>query len=64
LEKANTYINKIKADLGGTEILKPLEFIFKQNPNQEFQRCVFLLTGKLSFSNILHNNRWRSIKCK
>lgn len=45
LEEANKYLKNMKANLGGTEILKPLEFVFKKQVTDEYRRCVFVLTG-------------------
>ena len=52
LEKARALVEKLKADLGGTEILPPLQAIFNQ-PRQEGQRLkqLFILTdGEVSNS--------------
>ncbi|EAR93851.2 type A von willebrand factor domain protein (macronuclear) [Tetrahymena thermophila SB210] len=44
LEKAISNISKYKADLGGTEIYKPLKNVFVQNKIQGYNKQVFLLT--------------------
>lgn len=44
MEKAISNISKYKADLGGTEIYKPLKNVFVQNKIQGYNKQVFLLT--------------------
>lgn len=44
LEKACTYIHKMRADLGGTNLLLPLEFIFEKASKLGTPRIVFLMT--------------------
>lgn len=44
LNKAMNYVNKMRADLGGTNLILPLEFIFDQPSKRGRPRIVFLLT--------------------
>ena len=44
LEKACTYVNKMRADLGGTNLLLPLEFIFEKPTKRGVGRTVFMVT--------------------
>lgn len=44
LEKAMNCVNKMRADLGGTNLILPLEFIFEQPSKRGRPRIVFLLT--------------------
>lgn len=49
LNTAKAYAGKIDADLGGTEILRPLEIIFKKPLIEGYLRQVFVLTdGEVS----------------
>ncbi|XP_048773309.1 von Willebrand factor A domain-containing protein 5A-like isoform X2 [Ostrea edulis] len=49
LEKAMHLQRKMGADMGGTEIFKPLENVFKNKPSGSYARQVFLLTdGQVS----------------
>ncbi|KAI9556533.1 hypothetical protein GHT06_016323 [Daphnia sinensis] len=49
LNTAKTYAENIDANLGGTEILQPLEIIFKKPPIEGYLRQVFVLTdGEVS----------------
>lgn len=46
-ENMNTAINQLnsfKADLGGTEILEPLEYVLNSAPETQYPRTIFLLT--------------------
>lgn len=46
---AKNHVNSFEADLGGTEILYPLEFIFDQHEGLEQNRIVFVMTdGEVS----------------
>ncbi|XP_057373545.1 von Willebrand factor A domain-containing protein 5A-like [Daphnia carinata] len=52
LNTAKAYAEKIDANLGGTEILQPLEIIFKKPPIDGYLRQVFVLTdGEVSNAN-------------
>ena len=45
MEKATRFAEKMQADFGGTELLAPLQFIFKQKPQSSgLPRQVFILT--------------------
>lgn len=44
LGKAINYVNKMRADLGGTNLILPLEFIFEQPTKRGRPRVVFLIT--------------------
>ena len=45
MEKASTFAEKMQADFGGTELLAPLQSIFKQKPQSSgLPRQVFILT--------------------
>ena len=44
LDRAIAIITSYDADLGGTEILDPLEDIFEEQPDPKFPRLIFLLT--------------------
>jgi len=44
LEKALDYLAKVSADLGGTEVLKPLSHIYSIPPAQRVERSIVLLT--------------------
>ena len=44
LKKATDLAKSMKADLGGTEILQPLQWVFSQNPVKGHPRQLFLLT--------------------
>ena len=44
LDKAMKHANKLSADLGGTELLRPLEYVFDQKPVSGLPRQVFVLT--------------------
>ena len=44
LDKAMKHSQEIDADLGGTELLSPLDHIFRQKPAAGFSRQVFVLT--------------------
>ncbi|MGB6995691.1 MAG: VIT domain-containing protein, partial [Thermoanaerobaculia bacterium] len=44
LNKATRHIEQMDADLGGTEILSPLEAIFELPPHPELPRQLFILT--------------------
>lgn len=49
LETASQYVSSMQADLGGTELLLPLQWIFSQNTATEAERQVFVLTdGQVS----------------
>ncbi|XP_032233740.2 von Willebrand factor A domain-containing protein 5B1 isoform X2 [Nematostella vectensis] len=43
-EHACNYVQKMRADLGGTNLILPLEFIFNQPPKKGIPRFVFMLT--------------------
>ncbi|CAF2625252.1 unnamed protein product [Rotaria sp. Silwood2] len=48
-QKAEQLITKMKADLGGTELMGPLQWIEQHSPNQGRARQIFLLTdGEIS----------------
>ncbi|XP_048773306.2 von Willebrand factor A domain-containing protein 5A-like isoform X2 [Ostrea edulis] len=55
LEEAMHLQRNMRADMGGTEIFKPLENVFKNKPSGSYARQVFLLTdGQVSsVSNIV-----------
>jgi hypothetical protein len=57
LEQATSWVGSKGADLGATDLLKPLLDIFSTPPNPNYPRQVFVLTGKA--------NRciWRSHNC-
>mmetsp|Transcript_39224 Transcript_39224/g.34914 ORF Transcript_39224/g.34914 Transcript_39224/m.34914 type:complete len:305 (+) Transcript_39224:841-1755(+) len=44
IEKQIKKVEKIEADFGGTEILKPLNSIYSETPQSGYQRVIFLLT--------------------
>ena len=44
LDKAVGHVERLQADLGGTELYPPLEYIFKQQLNPHLTRQVFVLT--------------------
>ncbi|KAK3746543.1 hypothetical protein QZH41_005602 [Actinostola sp. cb2023] len=44
LQKAMNYVHKMRADLGGTNLILPLEFIFDQPSKRGRPRTIFLLT--------------------
>lgn len=44
LEKAITYVQKMRADLGGTNLILPLDFIFDQPRKNGVPRVIFMLT--------------------
>ena len=44
LEKAIKHAQSMEADLGGTELLRPLQHIFETKPRSGFARQVFVLT--------------------
>jgi von Willebrand factor A domain-containing protein 5 len=44
MEKALNEVKKYKADLGGTNIYKPLLELFKTEPDSQYPRNIFLLT--------------------
>ena len=49
VKPATEKVNKMQADLGGTEIYNPLEIILIEKPIQGYPRQVFLLTdGQVS----------------
>ncbi|CAF3121684.1 unnamed protein product [Rotaria socialis] len=49
VQKAEEYMKQMQADLGGTELLKPLEWLQQHMPEQGHARQVFLLTdGEIS----------------
>eukprot|EP00401_Gymnodinium_catenatum_P024093 CAMPEP_0117484554 /NCGR_PEP_ID=MMETSP0784-20121206/14515_1 /TAXON_ID=39447 /ORGANISM="" /LENGTH=867 /DNA_ID=CAMNT_0005279125 /DNA_START=83 /DNA_END=2686 /DNA_ORIENTATION=- len=49
LQEASGFVDKASANLGGTELLKPLDFVLKKPRPQGIQRAVFLLTdGQVS----------------
>ena len=43
-DRARSMIDSFKADLGGTEILKPLSHIFAADLKQRYKKRIFLLT--------------------
>ncbi|CAF1223287.1 unnamed protein product [Didymodactylos carnosus] len=43
-KKASKYIEKMKADLGGTELYVPLQYVYDQKPQSNYSRQIFLLT--------------------
>lgn len=47
LEAAKTYVSKTDANLGGTELLSPMQDIFKKKGDK--RRNIFVLTGMLAF---------------
>ncbi|CAF4735540.1 unnamed protein product, partial [Rotaria sp. Silwood2] len=48
-QKAEQLITEMKADLGGTELMGPLQWIEQHSPNQGRARQIFLLTdGEIS----------------
>ncbi|CAF4663070.1 unnamed protein product, partial [Rotaria sp. Silwood2] len=48
-QKAEQLVTKMKADLGGTELMGPLQWIEQHSPNQGRARQIFLLTdGEMS----------------
>ena len=44
IEQALDRINLFDADMGGTEMLQPLQKIFEQKPNKNYNRTLFLIT--------------------
>ena len=44
LDKAMKHAQKLQADLGGTELLRPLQFVFDEKPLSGLPRQVFVLT--------------------
>ena len=44
LDTATQHAQQLKADLGGTELLPPLQHIFKQPPKKGLERQIFVLT--------------------
>jgi hypothetical protein len=49
LAEANKHLKRLEANLGGTEILKPLKAVLESDTNPELPRQVFLLTdGQVS----------------
>eukprot|EP00928_Gymnodinium_smaydae_P079761 TRINITY_DN63614_c0_g1_i1.p1 TRINITY_DN63614_c0_g1~~TRINITY_DN63614_c0_g1_i1.p1 ORF type:complete len:784 (+),score=103.83 TRINITY_DN63614_c0_g1_i1:94-2445(+) len=44
LQEASAFADEAGANLGGTELCKPLSFIMQRRPRDGFQRAVFLLT--------------------
>ncbi|CAF3415397.1 unnamed protein product, partial [Rotaria sp. Silwood2] len=51
-QKAEELINKMRADLGGTELLRPLKWLEEHSPEQGRARQIFLLTdGEISNVN-------------
>ena len=52
LEKAIKHAQQMEADLGGTELLTPLQYIFGVKPRSGYSRQVFVLTdGSVSNTN-------------
>ena len=52
LEKALKHAQEMEADLGGTELLSPLQYIFGTKPRSGYSRQVFVLTdGSVSNTN-------------
>ncbi|CAF3046711.1 unnamed protein product [Rotaria sp. Silwood2] len=45
-QKAEQLVTKMKADLGGTELMGPLQWIEQHSPNQGRARQIFLLTDE------------------
>jgi hypothetical protein len=43
-QEARKLLDKMKADMGGTEIFPPLQHIFSMEPQAGFSRNVFVLT--------------------
>jgi hypothetical protein len=43
LKRANLHVNSISADLGGTELLRPLHEVLKQPADPQYPRQVFVL---------------------
>ncbi len=50
LQKAKLHCTKLEADLGGTEILSPLQNILQTPPTSGFSRQLFILTDGAGFS--------------
>jgi hypothetical protein len=44
LQKASTAVERMTADLGGTEILEPIRVILEDHADPEYARQVFVLT--------------------
>ena len=45
LEKAIKHAQQMEADLGGTELLTPLEYVFRVKPRSGYSRQLFVLTA-------------------
>ncbi|KAJ6238616.1 von willebrand factor a domain-containing protein 5a [Anaeramoeba flamelloides] len=57
LQQAKDHSSKMQANLGGTNILRPLEFIFKTEPARGYARQIFLLTdGEVSNTQSIISN--------
>ncbi|CAF1684984.1 unnamed protein product [Adineta ricciae] len=54
-QQAEQLIERLKADLGGTDLLKPLRWIERYSPSQGRSRQVFLLTDG-EISNVTEDN--------
>jgi len=63
LQQASAHAAHLAADLGGTEIEKPLAYIFSEPPPEGFDRRVFLLTDG-SVSNINRVLSLVKVKCE
>ena len=63
LEKAIKHAQQMEADLGGTELLTPLEYVFRVKPRSGYSRQLFVLTdGSVSNTNACIRQMKRNVK--